>query len=150
MENHSVKLGPNPNSRRLRLFSLLRSLWQVNLLFSDYEKNVEKMGKVATVYKYESCPLSFKTLIKSVGWKLSELLALEENPHPHTHHHHHHPQVPVFECSWVALKIEKKKIKMSRNSPAGLGRQVERNVKKLPRRVRPSNSKKCHETTPQG
>ena len=40
---------------------------QVNLLFSDYEKNFEKMGKVAIVYKYESCPLSSKTKIKSLG-----------------------------------------------------------------------------------
>ena len=27
-------------------------------------------------YKYESCPLSFKTKIKSLGWKLSELLLI--------------------------------------------------------------------------
>ena len=51
------------------------------------------MAKVAIVYKYESCPLSFKIKIKSLGQKLSELLALEENPHPN------HPQVPVLECS---------------------------------------------------
>ena len=40
---------------------------QVNLLFSDYGKNFEKMAKVAIVYKYEFCPLSFKTKIKSLG-----------------------------------------------------------------------------------
>ena len=58
-------------------------------------KKFEKMAKVAIVYKYEFCPLSFKTKIKSLGWKLSELLALEENPS----HPSHHPQVPVLECS---------------------------------------------------
>ena len=31
---------------------------------SDYEKIFEKMAKVAIVYKYEFCPLSFKTKIK--------------------------------------------------------------------------------------
>ena len=60
------------------------------------------MGKVAMAYKYQSCPLSFKTKIKSLGRKLSELLALEEN---HPSHPHPHPQVPVLECSEVALKI---------------------------------------------
>ena len=58
-------------------------------------KKFEKMAKVAIVYKYEFCPLSFKTKIKYLDWKLSELLALEENPS----HPSHHPQVPVLECS---------------------------------------------------
>ena len=87
---------------------------QVNLLFSDYGKNFEKMAKVAIVYKYEFCPLSFKTKIKSLGWKLSELLALEENPHPLAS-----PRIPSHPPSpsastwvappWVALKNDGKK-----------------------------------------
>ena len=46
-----MKFGPNPKT----------------LTFSDYEKKFEKMGKVAIAYRYESCPLSFKTKIKSLG-----------------------------------------------------------------------------------
>ena len=80
---------------------------QVNLLFSDYGKNFEKMAKVAIVYKYEFCPLSFKTKIKSLGWKLSELLALEENPHHHppssTLIHPHPPSSPSA-STWVLLE----------------------------------------------
>ena len=49
------------------------------------------MGKVAMVYKYESCPLPIKTKIKFLGWKLNEISALEEIPSPPPH-----PQVPVY------------------------------------------------------
>ena len=80
----------------LNLYDWVASLFCRRLFVGE---NFEKMVKVTIVYKYEICPLSFKTKIKSLGWKLSELLALEEN-----HPSHHHPRVHVLECSWVALK----------------------------------------------
>ena len=51
-------------SKDFRLFLLLRSLRTVSLLFGEGEKNFETMGKVAMVYKYENCHLSFKTIIQ--------------------------------------------------------------------------------------
>ena len=88
------------------LFSLLRSLRQVNLLFWDFETKIGKMVKVVIVYKYESCPLSFNIIIKFLGWKLSELLAHEGNPSSP------HPSSSPSASTWV-LRSRTKKITSS-------------------------------------